>query len=81
MAGLTLWVKDHGSSVSMSSGVGPALLWLLCRLWLWCRPDQELPYAAGVAVKRKKKNHLTRIHSYTSYIRFFNVDLNAEYLN
>ena len=48
-----VWVKD------------PALLlWLGCKcgpdpvlLWLWCKPAaaaQELPYATGMAVKRKK---------------------------
>ena len=60
--GLTQWVK--GSSIAMSCGVGlrhgsdPRLL------WLWCRPPTvapicplawELPYAASVAVKRKRK--------------------------
>ena len=65
--GLAQWIK--GSGVAASYGVG-------CRrgsdpilLWLWCRPEaaasiqplvQELPYAAGVDLKkgggRKEKN-------------------------
>ena len=57
--GLTQWVGESG--VAMSCGVG-------CRcgsdptlLWLWCRPAAvalilawEPPYAAGVALKKKK---------------------------
>ena len=61
--GLTQWLKDR-STVAMSCDVGrrrgsdPVLL------WLWCRPAAiapigslawEPPYAAGVALKGKKK--------------------------
>ena len=59
--GLSQWVKDPG--VALSCGVGvrrgtdPPLP------WLWCRPAAaaviqplawELPFATGVALKRKK---------------------------
>ena len=59
----------------MSCGVGhrhgsdPALL------WLWCRPAataqigplaQELPYAAGVALKKKQKQTNKWQNKYTS---------------
>ena len=60
--GLAQWVK--GSDVAMSCGVGhrcgsdPVLLWL----WLWLAAVApipplawEPPYAAGAALKRKKK--------------------------
>ena len=52
----------------MSCGVGYRcgldLVWLWLWLWLWCRPAAaaptrpltwELPYAVGVALKRKRK--------------------------
>ena len=61
--GLTQWVK--GSGVAVSRGVGcrcnldPALLWLWCRLAAAAPIGplaQELPYVAGVALKRKEKS-------------------------
>ena len=48
----------------MSCGVGRSHGWDLALLWLWCKPAAvapiqplawELPYAVGVALKRKKK--------------------------
>ena len=60
--GLAQWVKDNG--IAMNCGVGhrhgsdPVLLWLWCRLAA-VAPIQplawELPYATGVAIKRKNK--------------------------
>ena len=62
--GLAHWVKDLASPIAVNCGVcrrrglDPELL------WLWCRPEavppiqplaRELPYAAGVALKRLKK--------------------------
>ena len=51
-------VREHSSSI-------PGLdQWIKVWLWLWCRPTAaaplrslawELPHAAGVAIKRKKK--------------------------
>ena len=52
----------------MSCGVGHRRGSDLVLLWLWCRPAAivpigplawELPYALGVALKRKKKKSLT----------------------
>ena len=49
----------------MSCGVGPSCIWDLVWLWLWCKPAAiqplawEIPYAAGVTLKKakeKKKN-------------------------
>jgi len=60
--GLTQWVKNP--LLSWTAGVGPTYGWDLVLLWLWCTlaaaaPIQplawELPYAAGAALKRKKK--------------------------
>ena len=42
----------------VADGLDPALLWLCCRLAaeaLICPLAWELPYAVGVALKRKKK--------------------------
>ena len=60
--GLSQWVK--GSGIAKSCGIicrrgsDPMLLWLWCRLAA-AAPIQplawELPYAAGAAVKKKKK--------------------------
>ena len=62
ISGLSQWVKESG--IATSSGVG-------CRrgldpvlMWVWHKPAAvarirplawELPYAAGIALKRKKK--------------------------
>ena len=58
-----LALVHQGSSIAVSCSVGslvPAWLWL----WLGCRPvavspiqplDWELPYATGVALKKKKE--------------------------
>ena len=60
--GLSQWVK--GSSIALSRGVCCRCGLGLALLWLWCRPTAaaliqppawELPYAAGVALKRQKK--------------------------
>ena len=60
--GLAQWVK--GSGIAVSCGVGYRGGLDLALLWLWCRPAAavpirplawELPYATGVAVKRKLK--------------------------
>ena len=60
--GLAQWVKGSGIAVSYSIGHRHRLD--LALLWLWCRPAaaalihplaQELPYAMGVTIKRKKK--------------------------
>ena len=62
--GLALWVKDLVMGIDVSWGVScrhspdPALLWLWCRLIAAAliRPlAWELPYAAGVALERKKE--------------------------
>ena len=56
--------KKKGSGVAVSCGVGHRCDSDLVLLWLWCRPvatapigslTWEPPYAAGVALKRKKK--------------------------
>ena len=53
----------------MSCGVGRRRSSDLVLLWLWCRPvaaalirplARELPWATGLALKRQKKNQLTR---------------------
>ena len=51
--GLSQWVKDPVfSSCCIGHRRGPNL----ALLWLWHRPGAwELPHAAGVALKRKKK--------------------------
>ena len=55
--------------VAMSRGVGRRRSWDLALLWLWCRPVAvapipplawELPYPAGVALKKAKKKKKTR---------------------
>ena len=55
----------YGSSVAKSCGVGHRYSSSLVLLWLCCRPAAaaairplvlELPYASGVAAKRKRKN-------------------------
>ena len=60
--GLAQWVK--GSGVAMNCGVGHRWGSDLALLWLWCRPAAtpligplawELPYATGVAMKKKKR--------------------------
>ena len=60
--GLTQWVQ--GSGIAASCGVDRRCGSDLVLLWLWCglaaaaliRPlAWELPYAAGVALKRRKK--------------------------
>ena len=62
IAGLVQWVKRSG--VAVSCGVGRRCGLDLVLLWLWHRPGdvalirplpRELPYAAGVALKKKKK--------------------------
>ena len=54
----------QGSGVAMSCGVGRRCSSDLVLLWLWCRPAATTPigplawetlYAAGAALKRKKK--------------------------
>ena len=48
----------EGSGVAVSGGVGPALLWLWCRLAALARIGPlawEPPYATGAALKSKKK--------------------------
>ena len=53
-----------GSGIAMSCGIGHRHSWDPVLLWLWCRPAAEalirplvweLPYATGVALKRRKK--------------------------
>ena len=65
ISGLAQWVKDL--ALPMSCGVGCrsgsdmdlALLWLWCRLAATIAPTGplawELPYAAGVTLKKQKK--------------------------
>ena len=64
MPGLAQWVK--GSGIVVSCGVGRRRSSDPKLLWLWCRPAAaapipplalawELPYAAGAALKTKKK--------------------------
>ena len=62
--GLAQWVKDPAFAVSC--GVGHRLSLDLALLWLWCRPVApalvqplawEPPYAAGLALKRRKKKN------------------------
>ena len=58
---LMQWVKDV------------VLLQLWCRSQLWLRFDplaQELPYAAGVAKKKKKKNRVSPIRIFGSHFCF-----------
>ena len=55
--GLAQWVK--GSGIALSCGVGCRLGWGPMLLWLWLWPAAvsliwELPYATGVALKRKE---------------------------
>ena len=56
--GLHQWVKDPALLQAASKTADPVWLWLWCRLaaaaliWPLAR---ELPYATGVALKRKKK--------------------------
>ena len=54
----------------MSRGVGRRRSWDLALLWLWCRPVAvapipplawELPYPAGVALKKAKKKKKQKI--------------------
>ena len=58
------WVKNP---VLLQDAVGHRCGLDLVWLWLWCRPETaalirppvwELPYAAGAAIKRKKKKEL-----------------------
>ena len=60
--GLAQW--GQGSCVALSSGVGRRQGSDPMLLWLWCRPAAvvlirplawEIPYAASVALRRKKK--------------------------
>ena len=51
---------DEGSCIAVSGGVGLRRGSDSALLWLWCRPEiqpqaWELPYASGVAQKRKEK--------------------------
>ena len=64
--GLTRWVKNLVSSkaemVGCRCGLDPALLWLWCRLAAAAPISPlawELPYAAGGALKSKRKNKLS----------------------
>ena len=61
---LAQWVKDEGSGVAMSCGIGHRRGSNLVWLWLWQRPAAvapiqplagELPYAMGAALKKTKK--------------------------
>ena len=61
---LTSTHEDAGLRIAMSCGVGRRRGLDPTLLWLWCRPAAvalirplawELPYAAGAALKRKKK--------------------------
>ena len=65
--GLTQWVKDP---VATSCHIGRGRGSDLALLWLWCRPAAvapirplawELPYAAGVALKRQKTKKKLKI--------------------
>ena len=63
--GLAQWVK--GSNVAVSYGAGHRRSSDLALLWLWCRPAigplaWELPYAAGAALKSKKKKKRSQVH-------------------
>ena len=72
--GLAQWVKDL--ALPVSCGVGSRCSSDSTLLWLWCRPADaapirplawELPYAAGVALKRKKKRKI-RLSFSTVYL-------------
>ena len=74
----------QGSGIVMGYGVGhrhssdPSFLWLWCRsitaALIW-PPAQELPYAADVALKRKKKLNNVAILS------FMNMNYSREFLS
>ena len=60
--GLAQQVKDLALPQAVAQVADEACLWRC--LWLWCRPAAagliqplalKLPYAAGMAIKRKKK--------------------------
>jgi len=60
--GFAQWVKDL--AIAVSCGIGHRCSSDLALLWLWCRLAVaaliqplawELPYTAGVALKRKEK--------------------------
>ena len=70
--GLTQWVKEP--TFAVSCGVGHGRSSVLALLWLWGRPAAEapivplaweLPYAAGVALKDKRRRR--RGHLFTEY--------------
>ena len=68
--GLTQWVKDP--VFATSCGIGHRCSLDLVLLWLWHRLQlqpiaPELPYAIGIAIKRKKKlNFILKKESYSS---------------
>jgi len=68
----------------MSCGVGCRQGSDLVLLWLWCRPAAvapigplawELPYAAGVALERKKNILCLRIHEHNISLHLFRSSL------
>ena len=65
--GLVQWVKDLAllqAAVQVTDDLDLVLLWLWCRLTVAAPGHcivQELPYAAGAALKRKKvRNYITQ---------------------